>query len=49
MTHIWIIFLLMPLPLLCRNGVLQHFNSQHHGGIILEKGDAEALLVWANE
>ena len=33
-------------PLLCREGVL---NLEHCGGIVLEKSDAEALLLWASE
>ena len=38
-----------PFPLLCRNGVLQQLNSEHNGGIVLEKNDAEALLLWASK
>ena len=32
----------------CRNGILQHLNSEQLRHIILEKDDAEALLLWAS-
>ena len=34
---------------LCRKGVLQHLNSKQHGGVILEKDDAQVLLLWASQ
>ena len=43
------VFLLTLFPLLCREGVLQYLNSEHCGGIVLEKSDAEALLLWASQ
>ena len=40
----------MYTPLLCRTlGVLQHLNSEHLSHIILEKDDAQALLLWASK
>ena len=32
-----------------RNGVLQHLDSEQLCHIILEKDDAEALLLWASK
>ena len=40
--------LVFPSPLLCRKGVLQQLTSEHHGGILLEKGVIEDLLLWAS-
>ena len=40
---------LISLPLfLRREDVLQHVNSEQLSRIILEKDDAEALLLWAS-
>jgi hypothetical protein len=39
--------LLIQIALLHRKDVLKHSNSEQRGGIILEKGDAKDVLLWA--
>jgi hypothetical protein len=45
-SHLAVLDSFLPLY---RKGILQQLKSEQHGGIVLKKDDAEAVLLWASQ